>query len=251
MVIQEHDQVSVNGSENSLDSADEEEELEEEWGGISAITENEEKIEPVEKPISQAYVPPHLRRSIQPNETEDIDPKLRRSIKGDLNRISPQNISVIVESIASQYNSGAYPRAIITMVVGDTLLDIEKGILVQESMGRFADTALISYATLIGGLSILIPGDGNDLIAAILTRLIQAYDASLQNKSLEVQQLRCINLVRFIAHLYNCGVISCVLVYDFVRGFLGESEHAISDIDVELLLNILSSMLRSMTYSLR
>ena len=45
----------------------------------------------------------------------------------------------------------------------------------------------------------------------------------------------CSNLIVLIAELYNFQVISCVLIYDLIRGFLSGG---LGEFDVELLLKV-------------
>ena len=48
----------------------------------------------------------------------------------------------------------------------------------------------------------------------------------------------CLNLAMLLSELYNFQVISCVLVYDVIRGLLD----TLNEFDVELLLKIARSM---------
>jgi nucleolar MIF4G domain-containing protein 1 len=49
----------------------------------------------------------------------------------------------------------------------------------------------------------------------------------------------CTNLAVLISELYNFQVISCVLIFDIVRGILDEQ---LTEFDVELLLKIVRSI---------
>lgn len=55
----------------------------------------------------------------------------------------------------------------------------------------------------------------------------------------ETQGKECSNLIVLLSELYNFQVISCVLVFDIIRGLL---DHNISEFNVELLLKIVRSM---------
>ena len=52
----------------------------------------------------------------------------------------------------------------------------------------------------------------------------------------------CLNLIVLLSELYNFRVVSCVLVYDIIRGLLS----TLDEFDVELLLKVTRSMYSSL-----
>lgn len=57
-------------------------------------------------------------------------------------------------------------------------------------------------------------------------------------KSEDQKGKECLNLIVLLSELYNFQVISCVLLYDIIRGLLAN----LDEFDVELLLKIARSM---------
>ena len=62
-------------------------------------------------------------------------------------------------------------------------------------------------------------------------------DAAADNED-ETKGKECSNLIVLLSELYNFQVISCVLVYDIIRGLL---DGALTEFKVELLLKITRS----------
>ena len=75
----------------------------------------------------------------------------------------------------------------------------------------------------------------------------ERYHAALQEQSTdgspqgdtETRGKECSNLVVLISELYNFQVISCLLVFDIIRGLLDKK---LSELSVELLLKVVRSM---------
>ncbi|GAA6028747.1 hypothetical protein JCM8097_007375 [Rhodosporidiobolus ruineniae] len=193
---------------------------------------------------SGRYVPPHLRKSAAAADSATPsapsldappeDPRLRRQINGHLNKLSATNMSAIVEAIMQIY--GSNPRAVVSTTLTSLLLGI---ISDRDNLG---DQLVVTYAALVAALFRAI---GIEFPAGVLARSVEMLDAALKkhgeagdgNEGEEGFEGRpgskeALNLVSFLAELYNFQVVHCGLVYDLVRLFI---ESGLGELNVELL----------------
>ncbi|KAI0091308.1 hypothetical protein BDY19DRAFT_991875 [Irpex rosettiformis] len=208
----------------------------EEWGGIGgniAIVEDS----PTSKVVADApgasthYVPPHLRKAAD-NKQSEAQIKLTRQMKGLLNRMSEQNISTILDSVEEIYRNNR--RHDVTSTIGTLVID---GI---ASHSMLLDSYVVLHAAFIASLHKII---GVEFAAYFVQSVITTYErhfSSLQTSSVdlavdEMLGKECSNLIVLLSELYNFQVISCVLVYDLIRGLL---DGDLSEFKVELLLKI-------------
>ncbi|ORY50692.1 hypothetical protein BCR35DRAFT_21568, partial [Leucosporidium creatinivorum] len=175
------DEEEESGNEEGLDEEEDEEammrEFEEAYGGAEGDEEEEEEeggmtmtfgadgsvlpststtapAAPAPAPKKGAYIPPHLRQAApapsapspaSATNEPPIDPRLRRSMQGHLNKLSPLNISSILTSISSLYSSN--PRAIVSATLTQLLLEMISG---RDNLG---EQLLVTYAALVAGLT--------------------------------------------------------------------------------------------------
>ncbi|GAA6021711.1 hypothetical protein JCM11491_001389 [Sporobolomyces phaffii] len=205
------------------------------------------------------YVPPHLRNKETPPtpaassndaksaltkpsdslEAPPDDPRLRRLLNGHLNKLSPQNISTINDSLLSLYAS--HPRAIVSSILTQLLLGIVSD---RDNLG---DQLMITYACLVAAL---FRGIGVEFPAGVLTQAITLLDRSLAKADAATAadvkadeggfegkpgSKQAQNLVAFLSELYNFGVIGCGVVYDLVRLFIERGAKGLGELEVELL----------------
>jgi nucleolar MIF4G domain-containing protein 1 len=205
------------------------------------------------------YVPPHLRNkeaapastptstsstsaASKPSDSLEAppdDPRLRRLLNGHLNKLSPQNISTINESLLSLYAS--HPRAIVSSILTQLLLGIVSD---RDNLG---DQLMITYACLVAAL---FRGIGIEFPAGVLTQAITLLDRSLAKADAATAadvkadeggfegkpgSKQAQNLVAFLSELYNFGVIGCGVVYDLVRLFIERGAKGLGELEVELL----------------
>ncbi|GAA5991058.1 hypothetical protein JCM10908_006519 [Rhodotorula pacifica] len=217
------------------------------------------------KPATGSYVPPHLRKKaadtaatpgIAPGPTTaekpapastaldapPEDPRLRRQINGQLNKLSTSNMSAIVDQLLSIYSSN--PRA----VVSTTMISLLLGIVSDRD--NLGDQLVVSYAALVAALFRTV---GIEFPAGVVARSVELFDASFKKHTDAVASgtsnadndeegfegrpgsKECLNLVSFISELYNFQVIHCGIVYDFVRLLI---ESGLGELEVELLSRI-------------
>ncbi|GAA5920034.1 hypothetical protein JCM5296_000953, partial [Sporobolomyces johnsonii] len=205
------------------------------------------------------YVPPHLRKaaasasatpspatestptasSSAPDAPPD-DPRLRRQLQGHLNKLSSTNMSAILDALLALYSS--HPRAVESSSLTALLLGI---ISDRDNLG---DHLVITYAALVAALYRTV---GIEFPAEVLAKAVEQFDAALakhheareqgteeQDEGFEGRpgSKECLNVVAFLAELYNFGVVSCGLVYDLVRVFI---ESGPGELDVELLSKVI------------
>ncbi|KAF8591084.1 ARM repeat-containing protein [Ramaria rubella] len=153
-------------------------------------------------------------------------------MKGLLNRLSEQNIASIISSIEEMYRN--HKRHDITSTLTKLIID---GI---SSHSSHLDSFVVLHASLIASLYKII---GVDLAAHFIQFLISSYEQNyeiLRGSDLsestgdDPKGKECLNLAVLLSELYNFQVVSCVLVYDIIRGLL----ETLDEFDVELLLKI-------------
>ncbi|KAG7451246.1 uncharacterized protein BT62DRAFT_926904 [Guyanagaster necrorhizus] len=209
----------------------------EEWHGINSSSSDSRKDrgQTSEVPTVSHYIPPHLRHDQTfENDSEEVI-KLKRNLKGLLNRMSEQNLASILDGIEEQYRK--HRRHDVTSTI--TALIVE-GISVHSSL---LDSYVVLHAAFVSSLHKVV---GIEFAAYFVQTLVSSYEKYYQtigsNLSSEVEEgtkgKECSNLIVLLSELYNFQVISCVLVFDIIRGIL---ESKFSEFNIELLLKMLRS----------
>lgn len=163
--------------------------------------------------------------------------------------MSEQNISTILDAMEELYR--ANKRHDVTSTLTTLIID---GI---SSHSMLLDSYVVLHAALISALHKII---GIEFAAYFVQNVVQEYErhfAALQASEgtkengedesdrketgeKDERGKECSNLLVLLSELYNLQVISCVLVYDVIRGLL---DGTLSEIKVELLLKITRSKL--------
>ncbi|GAA95517.1 uncharacterized protein L969DRAFT_45142 [Mixia osmundae IAM 14324] len=182
------------------------------------------------QPSTSAYVPPALRRAQLPQSVakplpdQPVDPRLRRILLGQLNRLSASNFASILTAIESLYAS--HPRAILTSALIETLLGmITSG---GESLGELA---VLCWAALVSALNKRM---GQEVGAGFIAKSVETLDAH-SSESDAAGKTR-LNMATFVSHLYNFRVLACPLIYDLIRESI---DSGLTEGDVEVLLRII------------
>jgi nucleolar MIF4G domain-containing protein 1 len=171
------------------------------------------------------YIPPSLRAK-DPSATEDLT-RLRRQLQGLINRLSEANLVSILREVESLYRSN--PRQHVSSI----LLDLLIGLLCDKT--SLQDTFIILHAGFIAAIYKVIGTDfGAQAIQKIDNAFLEYYESEKEDGS---NGRRSANLVSLLAQLYNFQVISCNLIYDFIRLFLEE----ITETSAELVLKLMRS----------
>ncbi|KAK0223272.1 hypothetical protein IW262DRAFT_1458274 [Armillaria fumosa] len=209
----------------------------EEWHGIdgSPPESKEDDGQTTEVPTVSRYIPPHLRHEQTSEKDSEEVIKLKRNVKGLLNRMSEQNLSSILDGVEEQYRK--HRRHDVTSTI--TTLIIE-GISSHSSL---LDSYVVLHAAFVSSLHKIV---GIEFAAYFIQTLVSSYEKHYQtldsDPSTEVDEeikgKECSNLIVLLSELYNFQVISYILIFDVIRGIL---ESKFSEFNVELLLKMLRS----------
>ncbi|WBW70705.1 ribosome small subunit biogenesis protein Sgd1 [Schizosaccharomyces osmophilus] len=236
---EEDNQENENSNEEQEVESASEEDMEEEKG-LKEDSPEDEQVQPQEEPKRQnpylpaasstpstgKYIPPSLRQKTSADDQGSIElTRLRRRLQGLLNRLSGANVGSIVGEIEAIYMENS--RHSVTDTLTKLILQI---VMARESM---LDQLVIVYAALSTALYRIIgPEFGAYLLQSLVDEFLRLY------KSKETEPLsshkETSNLIVFFVELYNFQLVSCILVYDFVRMFL----KSLTELNVELLLKI-------------
>ncbi|CCM01388.1 uncharacterized protein FIBRA_03439 [Fibroporia radiculosa] len=190
------------------------------------------------------YIPPHLRKVAQVEDEGQSEEqvKLSRQLKGLLNRMSEQNIASIVDAIEELYRS--HRRHDVSSTLTTLIID---GISAHSAL---LDSYVVLHAAFISAFHKLI---GVEFAAFFVQHVVNAYERYFPQPAQQPVEDRgdaagsgrqpndetigkeCTNLVVLLSELYNFQVISCVLVYDIIRGLL---DGELTEFKVELLLKV-------------
>lgn len=277
----DHDEMGELGSEG--ETGDEEAEFDAEglegWesdgeGGGMTMTFPAEPVEeaapapaapapaPAPTPKAGAYIPPHLRATVStpiaPPTTASlasqppVDPRLRRVLLGHLNKLSSTNLPIILAALETLYASN--PRAVVSATLTEIMLEMISG---RDDLG---ESLVVSYAALVAALAKSV---GVEFGAGVVARCVELFDAALERNIVARQEgggrvagegegegfqgrpgsKECLNLVAFLAELYNFQVVACLLIYDLVRLFV---DSGLEELEVELLVKVVKRELGSL-----
>ncbi|TFK70346.1 MIF4G-domain-containing protein [Pluteus cervinus] len=230
---------SEEGEGDSEGDDDESEESEdEEWGGIDEPAIPGADVQESENTDSfvsaGAYVPPHLRKQATDLPLPEVDLKLKRQLKGLLNRMSEQNIASILDSTEEVYRNNR--RHDVTSTITDLIID---GVASHSSL---LDSFVVLHAAFVASLHKLI---GIEFAAYFVQTVVALYEKHYSEVQVPVDSdpsdqeethgKECSNLMVLLSELYNFQVISATLIYDLIRGLLNGD---LTEFNVELLLKI-------------
>ncbi|KAJ2575878.1 suppressor of glycerol defect [Coemansia sp. RSA 1807] len=176
-------------------------------------------------------------------QTEEVEDErvvaIRKTLQGQLNRLSESNIEGIVLQIEAQYQK--YPRHHVTSVLTSLILQS------IESRIHMLDTFLYVNAAIVGAVFRIV---GLEPVAHLVQKLMEEFEQRFTQSMTEFKAAQgaeasegdamttgkeCQNLCVFVAELYNFQVISCQLVYDVIRLCIKD----INEFTAELLLKLI------------
>ncbi|KAK0500414.1 hypothetical protein EDD18DRAFT_827491 [Armillaria luteobubalina] len=230
------DQNSELESSDESEAAGEDTEYEE-WNGIDGTPPDskEDDGQTTEVPAVSRYIPPHLRHEQTSEKDSEEVIKLKRNVGGLLNRMSEQNLSSILDGVEEQYRK--HRRHDVTSTITTRIIE---GISSHSSL---LDSYVVLHAAFVSSLHKIF---GIEFATYFIQTLVSSYEKHYQtigtDPSTEVDQetkgKECSNLIVLLSELYNFQVISCILIFDIIRGIL---ERKFSEFNVELLLKMLRS----------
>lgn len=205
-----------------------------------AYSDNEEETEEKEEDIphtntadsvsstTRMYVPPHLQNAGDHKHKAELE-KLKRNVKGLVNRLSEANIASISSQLEELYMSCSRKD------MNDTLTEVLLAACVTPTL--MPDRLLMEHILLV---SVLHHTVGLEVGAHFLETVVREFDKLYKNSK---EGKECDNLIAIVSHLYNFQVVHSVLIFDILKHLVG----AFTEKDIELVLFVL----RNVGFSLR
>ncbi|XP_077124713.1 nucleolar MIF4G domain-containing protein 1 [Ranitomeya variabilis] len=230
--IKENDVNEGGYSEEQLSEEDEAVEREPAVSGEEIAEEDDDDVnEPVTitkaaPGVDKKYVPPHLRRSADAADAkrrEELE-RLRKSVKGLMNRLSEPNMASISGQLEELYMSNSRKD------MSDTLSDITLNACITPA--KMPDRLMMEHVLLI---SILHHTVGIEVGAHILETVVKQFHDQHGDVT---DSKECDNLLTFIGHLYNFHVIDSRLVFDILKMLVS----TFTERNIELVLLLLKNV---------
>ncbi|XP_016016460.2 nucleolar MIF4G domain-containing protein 1 isoform X2 [Rousettus aegyptiacus] len=179
----------------------------------------------------EKYVPPPVRRAEETVDAQKQEERerLKKRIKGLLNRLSEPNMASISGQLEELYM--AHSRKDVSDTLAGALLSTcapavpVPGRLVMEHV------LLVSVLHRTVGVEV-----GAHVLEAVVRKFDDVYESGSEGKE-------CDNLFTIVAHLYNFHVVQSLLVFDILKKLIG----TFTEKDIELIL----LMLKNVGFSLR
>ncbi|XP_005798637.1 nucleolar MIF4G domain-containing protein 1 [Xiphophorus maculatus] len=214
----EEDEEEEMGDENDMNESD----------AASGAESEEEASHPDQRSeigtsMTGKYVPPQLRNIADDKRKAELE-KLKRKVKGLLNRLSEANMASICGQLEELYMSCSRKD------MNDTLTDVLLAACVTPTL--MPDRLLMEHVLLV---SILHYAVGLEVGAHFLETVVRQFDEVYKNSS---EDKECDNLIAIIAHLYNFQLVHSVLIFDILKLLVG----TFSEKDIELVLFVLRNV---------
>lgn len=169
------------------------------------------------------YVPPSLRRA-QSGSGDQVEAQLRKRIQGLINRLTSDNMVGITKDVVALFSSN--PRQLVTSILADILMAL------VCSPEKRPDAFFVMIAGFVAAIHRAM---GMAVAAHFIQHLVQSLSEHRRQASGDHSDAPSKHLVTLLSELYNMQVISCVLIFDYVRQFLEN----LSELNTELLLRII------------
>ncbi|RCK58953.1 Suppressor of glycerol defect protein 1 [Candida viswanathii] len=177
----------------------------------------------------QRYIPPALRRKMaleaggNSNEVSEETLKLRKSIKGPLNKLSEANINTIVNDLNTLYLS--HPRQTLNEEITNIILDS----IVQQ--GRLLDTFVYLHASVVVALYRL---QGVEFGAHFIQTVIEKFEGYNKESS---KTKEASNIISLLSSVYLFQLVSCKLLYDIIKELISNLDENNADLLLRLIRN--------------
>ncbi|XP_070784374.1 nucleolar MIF4G domain-containing protein 1 [Enoplosus armatus] len=169
------------------------------------------------------YVPPHLRSSGDDKRKAELE-KLKRNVKGLVNRLSEPNMASISGQLEELYMSCSRKD------MNDILTEVLLAACVTPTL--MPDRLLMEHVLLV---SVLHHAVGLEVGAHFLETVVRKFDEDYKNPT---EGKECDNLVSIVGHLYNFQVVHSLLIFDILKLLVG----AFTEKDIELVLLVLRNV---------
>ncbi|XP_048866598.1 nucleolar MIF4G domain-containing protein 1 isoform X2 [Brienomyrus brachyistius] len=169
------------------------------------------------------YLPPQLRELEDGKRRAELE-RLRKTVKGLVNRLSEPNMASISGQMEAMYMSHSRKD------MNDTLTAVMLAACVSPAL--MPERLLMEHILLV---SILHHNVGLEVGAHFLEAVVQRFDEAYRAAS---GGKECDNLLGMVAHLYSFQVVHALLVFDLLRKLVG----VFAEKDMELILLTLRSV---------
>lgn len=211
------------------DAYQEEEEEDDQSGGASQGSDDEDVEEPVTKTApnpDNKYVPPHLRQSSEAADAKrraELE-RLRKRVKGLMNRLSEPNMSSISGQLEELYMTNSRKD------MSDMLSSVVLNACITPA--KMPDRLMMEHVLLI---SILHHTVGIEVGAHILETVVKQFHDQHEHIT---DSKECDNLLTFMGHLYNFHVVDSRLVFDILKMLVS----TFTERNIELILLLLKNV---------
>ncbi|XP_074477756.1 nucleolar MIF4G domain-containing protein 1 [Sebastes fasciatus] len=218
-MVEEEEMEEEPDESDAADIDDENEEEKEEEADTPPDTKTSETV----TSATGKYLPPHLRGAGDDKRKAELE-KLKRNVKGLVNRLSEPNMSSISGQLEELYMSCSRKD------MNDTLTELLLAACVTPSL--MADRLLMEHVLLV---SVLHHAVGLEVGAHFLETVVRKFDEAYKNPT---ESKECDNLVSIVGHLYNFQVVHSGLIFDILKRFVG----AFTEKDIGLVLLVLRNV---------
>ncbi|XP_051960008.1 nucleolar MIF4G domain-containing protein 1 [Xyrauchen texanus] len=220
----EYDEDAGDEEEESYTEASEDKEEEDDDGEEVESEQRPSENKEANSATVNMYVPPHLREDVDSKRRAELE-KLKRNVKGLINRLSQPNMASISSQLEELYMSTSRKD------MNDTLTDVLLAACVTPAL--MPERLLMEHILLV---SVLHHTVGLEVGANFLETVVRQFDKTYSQ--LDTTHKECDNLVSIIAHLYNFHVVHGLLVFDILKKLVTR----FSSRDIELVLLVLKNV---------
>lgn len=219
----EEEAIESKGDLNKSDGEEEDESMASEAEDEDDTVDAQMTQENTEASSTNRYVPPHLRNMGDDKRKVELE-KLKRNVKGLLNRLSEPNMASITGQLEDMYMNRSRKD------MNDTLTEVLLAACVTPTL--MPDRLLMEHVLLV---SVLHHAIGLEVGAQFLETVVRKFDEIYKSPS---EGKECDNLIAIIAHLYNFQVVHSLLIFDILKLLVD----AFTEKDIELVLFVLRNV---------
>ncbi|XP_060067050.1 nucleolar MIF4G domain-containing protein 1-like [Ylistrum balloti] len=179
--------------------------------------------------VSGTYIPPGKRLAMAGNDEKHklrLD-RLRKQLKGLVNRVSQANINPISTQIEEMYRTNS--RAEMNETLAGIILDACVSVVITPE--RLAMELMMLLAILHGNV-------GMEVGATFTQTLAERFSSSCNQSEKYGEGKEVDNMVLLFSYLYNFKIIHNILIMDLIKKFV----EAFQEKDIELLLLLLKNV---------
>ncbi|CAH1776366.1 unnamed protein product, partial [Owenia fusiformis] len=175
--------------------------------------------------IAGSYVPPGKRLKLEADNNQATNIRLKKQLKGLVNRLSEANMQGIGGQIEGLYRANSRAS------INETLLEIVLDACIGPSLTP--ERLAMEMCMLVAYLHITV---GNELAALLLQSLVKQLDEQFLKSDAQISPTKEVhNMVILLCHMYSFGLVGNVLVYDLIRTLT----ERFNEIDIELVLLVM------------